>query len=100
MNISINTTESNVIEVQVPQRTAVSVVDRGSFQAFQVDKHFTHNQTTAAASWTIQHNLGKFPSVMIVDSANNVVAGEILYIDLNSVQVTFKSAFKGKAFFN
>jgi len=61
---------------------------------------FTHNQTTTAASWTINHNMGKKPSVTIVDSANTYVIGEITYIDNNSLTVSFKAAFKGKAYLN
>ena len=61
---------------------------------------FTHNQTTTATSWTITHNMGKNPSVTIVDSANSYVIGEVDYINNNSLTVSFKSAFKGKAYLN
>lgn len=61
---------------------------------------FTHNQTTAATEWTITHNMGKNPSVTIVDSANTYVVGEVDYINDNSLRVSFKNAFKGKAYLN
>jgi hypothetical protein len=61
---------------------------------------FTHNQTTTATSWTITHNMGKYPSVTIVDSANTYVVGQVDYINNNSLTVSFKSAFKGKAYLN
>ncbi len=61
---------------------------------------FTHNQTTTATSWTITHNMGKNPSVTIVDSANTYVVGEIDYINNNSLTVSFKSDLKGKAYLN
>jgi hypothetical protein len=50
--------------------------------------------------WTITHNLGKFPSVTIVDVANNIVVGEVVYINSNIIQVTFSSAFAGCVFLN
>lgn len=59
---------------------------------------FTQNQ--ASATWQITHNLGAFPSVAIVDSANTVVYGEIDYIDNNSLTVSFVAAFGGKAYLN
>ena len=61
---------------------------------------FTHNQTTTATSWTITHNMGKHPSVTVVDSANSYVIGNIEYISSNSLTVSFKNAFKGKAYLN
>ena len=36
-----------------------------------------HTQSVASNIWTIDHNMDKFPSVSIVDSAENVVIGEI-----------------------
>ena len=62
---------------------------------------YTHDQSiTASASWTINHNMGKNPSVTVVDSANTYVIGEIDYLDQNSLVVSFKNAFKGKAYLN
>jgi hypothetical protein len=61
---------------------------------------FKHNQTTASATWTINHNLGKFPSVTVVDSANNVVEGCVQYIDNNTIELNFGSAFSGCAYLN
>lgn len=61
---------------------------------------YTHNQTTTATSWTINHNMNKKPSVTVVDSANTYVIGEVEYLDANSLTVSFKNAFKGKAHLN
>ena len=61
---------------------------------------YTHNQTVAAEEWTINHNMNKKPSVTIVDSANTYVIGEVTYLDSNSLRVSFKYAFKGKAYLN
>ena len=64
------------------------------------DKNFVFRQDIAQSTWDITHNLIKFPSVTIVDSANNVVVGDIEYIDLNHVKIYFSGAFAGKAFLN
>jgi hypothetical protein len=32
------------------------------------DAYYRHVQSVAAAVWTVVHNLGKFPSVSVVDS--------------------------------
>lgn len=62
--------------------------------------NYIYQQTTAAAVWEINHNLVKYPSVTTVDSAGNVVVGDVRYIDANSLTVTFAGAFSGTAYLN
>ena len=61
---------------------------------------FIFTQAVAAAVWNVTHNLGKFPSITVIDTANTVVAGEYTYIDNNNVTLTFSAAFAGKAYLN
>jgi len=61
---------------------------------------YTHIQSSAASTWTISHNMNKFPSVLIVDSAETVVVGEITYTTSNTITLTFEAAFSGKAYLN
>ena len=64
------------------------------------DKTFVYTQAVSSDVWEIQHNLDKYPAVVVVDSGNSVVVGEIVYIDKNNVRITFTSVFSGKAYFN
>ena len=64
------------------------------------DKHYTHIQTASSVSWSITHNLQKFPSVTVVDSAGTKVTGEVDYIDINSLSVSFTAEFGGIAYLN
>lgn len=59
-----------------------------------------HNQTVSSSTWSITHNLNKFPSVSIVDSSNEEVIGEVEHINANSLTVKFSAPFSGKAFLN
>ena len=65
---------------------------------------FIFTQTVAAKVWgtngIVTHNLGKFPSITVIDTANTVVTGEYTYIDNSSVTLTFSAAFAGKAYLN
>jgi len=70
------------------------------YPEISADKHFTFVQSSAAATWSITHNLGKFPSVSIVDSGNTVVYGDIDYTSENALTITFSAAFGGKAYLN
>lgn len=64
------------------------------------DKHYIHNQVVASTIWLVSHNLEKFPTLMIVDSGNSIVMGDVEYLDLNSLQITFNIAFSGKVYCN
>lgn len=64
------------------------------------DLSYTHNQSSPSATWTITHNLGKYPSVTIVDSAGTQLLGQVVHDSINQVTATFTTAFSGKAYLN
>lgn len=64
------------------------------------DKSFTFTQSVAANTWSITHNLGKYPSVTVVDSGGNVVIGDVAYDSVNALTCTFSAPFSGKAYLN
>lgn len=64
------------------------------------DKSFTFTQSVAAETWSITHNLGKYPSVTVVDSGGNVVIGDVEYTSVNALTCTFSAPFSGKAYLN
>ena len=61
---------------------------------------FEFDQNLAATTWDITHNLGKFPSITVIDTGNTVVTGEYNYVTNNRVILTFSAAFAGKAYLN
>ena len=61
---------------------------------------YTFAQASASATWTVQHNLDKFPSVTMVLSTGQKGYGDIVYIDENNLTITFASAESGKAYMN
>ena len=78
--------------------------EEGVKHVFQKIKSVTdtsrYEQAIAADIWEIQHNMKKYPSVTIIDSANNEVMGAVEYIDNNNLRITFNGAFGGKAYLN
>ena len=64
------------------------------------DKTFTFTQGAPATVWNVQHNLGKFPSVSVINNNAIVVNGQVEYIDNNNLTITFSAAFAGKAYLN
>lgn len=66
----------------------------------QVREHYVHDQQVASISWTVTHNMNKYPSVNIVDTANDEVTGDVKYNSLNQITISFTAAFSGKAYLN
>ena len=64
------------------------------------DKTYVFTQATASDTWEIKHNLYKYPSVSIVDSGDNIVYGDVQYIDINTCVCRFSVPFSGKAYLN
>lgn len=57
-----------------------------------------HTQAAVSATWTINHALGGYPSVTVVDTASTVVYGEVSYISTTQVRVDFSAPFSGFAY--
>ena len=64
------------------------------------DANFVFIQGIPSATWNITHNLGKFPSVSVVDTADQLMYGDTEYINENSLTITFSAPFSGKAYLN
>lgn len=64
------------------------------------DTEYTHNQPLPSATWVINHNLDKYPSITIVDTSGNIVEGEETFTDSNNVTIVFTASFAGKAYLN
>lgn len=65
-----------------------------------VDLNYVHIQNSPSAHWTVNHNLHKFPSVTVVDSALTTVIGQVSFVDSDNIVIDFSGAFSGKAYIN
>ena len=61
---------------------------------------FMWDQNAPSDLWDILHTLHKYPSVTIIDSANNAVYGKISYISDTRLTVAFNGSFSGRAYLN
>jgi hypothetical protein len=73
---------------------------RGDNVWARANETYIFAQASASATWTVQHNLDKFPSVTMVLSTGQKGYGDIVYIDENNLTITFASAESGKAYMN
>lgn len=58
---------------------------------------YQHNQPTPAATWTINHALGKIPNVSAYTVGGREMLGEILHTSLSQTLVYFDSPVAGFA---
>lgn len=89
----------DVYVVAMPQgvafnETSSSVVPTGG------DLHYVHEQSVPSSTWSIIHNLGKYPSASVVDSAGSNVEGYVIYDSTNAITLSFNGAFSGVAYLN
>jgi hypothetical protein len=61
---------------------------------------FIFSQDVPSDTWSITHNLLKFPAVTVVDSSGRVVVGGVTYTDNNNIVIDFNGAFSGKVYLN
>lgn len=99
----VNATTNNYNDLNnKPVINGVTLVGAQTSQTLNIieDKNFVFSQNVSSALWYVVHNLNKYPSVTVVDSGQNVVIGEVVYIDENTLQIEFTAPFSGKAYLN
>jgi hypothetical protein len=87
--------DTEVLVVTEGERGAIGPVGPAS-----TGQTYTHSQSIPSETWTINHNLGQFPSVTVVDSAGTEVIGGVTYQNSNTIVLSFTAAFAGKAYLN
>jgi len=95
--------ELHDVSINSPQDNQVLAYDSGTglwVNQAQTPETFIFTQGSPSNTWNITHTLNKFPSVSVVDSANNEVEGDVHFVDQNNITITFSSSFSGKAYLN
>ena len=94
----VETNNSSTIEfVDNSQPTEIQVVTLGRAQS---DKHFVFTQSDPSNTWVITHTLNKYPAVEVVNTAHEIIIGEVTYNSLSQITINFNQNTTGKAFLN
>ena len=102
VNVSAVTNTVTVTEngsstvVTVPVTSTVTAITEGP-QGPAGGSAFVYQQSTAAAVWTINHNLGYRPSVELLDAGSQEIDGEVAHPSVNQTVVTLNPASAGLA---
>jgi hypothetical protein len=98
-NIS-STTETNIVVVDSNGKVSFNNTGTDSNGDNILDKHHTHDQSVSSNQWTVTHNLNKYPSVQVIDSAGSFCIGQITHNSVNQLTLDFNASFTGKAYLN
>jgi len=75
--------------------------DPGDLAGFNVNLvSYTYEKQSNAITWTVTHNLGFRPNVIVMDYSSNQVECDISYTNENSVVLTFSEGISGYAYFS
>ena len=104
--VSLTSVGSSVYNMQLSYVTGSSTIQALQYYSIQIDivegfdSHYEFVQGVPATTWDITHNLDKFPSISVVDTADTTVIGSYDYVTKNRVILNFSDAFAGRAFLN
>ena len=59
---------------------------------------YVYDALSPSEVWVVQHNLGWYPSVTVIDSGGTVIVPDVRYNDTNTITLTFSSPTSGKVF--
>jgi hypothetical protein len=96
-NVLVHEDTPNKVTVNQDEPNRIVLALGGSVVQPSTRRHI-HTQGSVSSTWTITHTLGGNPSVMVVDSSNTVVYGEIQYLSSTQVRILFSAAFSGFAY--
>ena len=87
-------------DVVLPEATTtaaglMSAADKAAIAAGLIA--YVHTQATPATTWTINHNLGRYPSVELFNSGMQEIDAEIAHPSTNQTVVTLIPAIAGLA---
>ena len=61
---------------------------------------YVHDQAVPSEVWIIEHNLGRYPSVTVIDSAETQFMVQVEYNSKNRLTLYMNGATTGKAYLN
>lgn len=64
------------------------------------DRNYVHTQNSISTTWVVNHNLGKWPCVTIVDSAGTEFEADVVHNSMDQLTIHLAIASTGLAYVN
>ena len=108
MSVIITPVPAVVATVQQPSHILAQVNSPASVQATLASvgpqgvpgvggSAYDHIQTAASDVWIINHNLGRRPSITLIDAGGSQIVGEVLHLSANQARAYFAIPISGSA---
>ena len=68
---------------------------KGRVDAEEASRQYEHSQTVQASSWTVNHNLNRYPQVAVLSAGGVEMWAETIHTSLNQVMVYFDQPTAG-----
>lgn len=108
--MSLRAFEARLVRIEADIRRLLRLYGNGRIETVtrldprtgsgQYGDTYVHNQLLAIEQWVVNHHMGKYPSVVTVDTSGEEMEGEVVYLDDQRVRITFNRPVAGKAFLN
>lgn len=98
-NNTVDVTENTqTTVVQVPSTSVVTATTEGpQGPAGAAAQGYVHTQSTSSSTWTINHNLGYYPTVEIFDSGRQKIDADVAHPSANQTAIVFSVSIAGFA---
>ncbi|MEO7175303.1 MAG: hypothetical protein ABI002_05910 [Saprospiraceae bacterium] len=83
--------------VRVPDGSIYFIDIHGKAIKMSGVESYQHEQSAPANIWTINHNMGKRPSIFCRDDTGEEIEGEVTYPSLNQAVITYTVSVAGTA---
>ena len=93
LDIYVSNAAGNEVRSVLRQEQVLAMIE-AKFNAMQP---VIHNQQVPSALWVITHSFDYKPDVTIIDSAGDMVFGDVTYPTPTTVNIAFSAAFSGEA---
>lgn len=94
--VTVTEGDAGTTVVTVPITSTVTAITEGP-QGPTGSGGYVFTQSSPAATWTINHNLGFKPAVELLDSGSQEIDGEVAHPSINQTVITLNPATAGVA---
>lgn len=88
-----------VFDENDPTQGAIGAVPVAEFDT-PAGARYEHVQSSPSASWSVSHNLGFKPNVIVYSPGGLQVGASVLHISVNQTVINFNTPQSGSAVFN
>ena len=104
-SVTVDAGNNNFYDLVLSYKSGNGTLTDGQFYSIILfagaqDLSFEFAQASAATTWTVNHNLGKFPSVTVKLSDGTVGQAAITHTNKNTLTITFSADTSGTAYMN